>query len=103
MKIIPWAGHAGESSNPDSGTGVYTTKPRRPSDREEVVDVVVVSEDRKPRSLRLAVHLPEDINIHAIVGTAVAVLALGFMLLLMAAVGALVAIEMFALLITDPL
>lgn len=103
MKIVRWAGHAKESSNPESRTGVYTTKPRRLSDREEAVDAVVVSDDRQPRSLRLAVHLPEHINIRAIVGTAVAVLALGFMLLLMAAVGALVAIEMFALLVTEPL
>lgn len=103
MKIIPWAGHAEESSNPASGTGVYTAKPRRPANREDVVDAVVVSEDREPRSLRLAVRLPEDINIRAIVGTAVAVLALGFVLLVMAAVGALVAIEMFVLMVTEPL
>ena len=103
MNVVRWPEQVQPSPEPEAGAGSYSTKPRRPTEEKEIVDAVVVSEDIKPRSLRLRVKIPEDINIHAIVGTAVAAMALGFMLLVVALVGVLVAMEMLALLINEPL
>ncbi|MGQ0750934.1 MAG: hypothetical protein ACT4PS_10405 [Betaproteobacteria bacterium] len=103
MNIVPAPVEAQSSSERNAEAGVYSTKPRRPGELDDVVDAEVVYEDTQPRSLRLRIGLPDDFNIHAVIGTAVATLALGFALLLVALAGVLVAIEMLMLLITEPL
>lgn len=115
MNIVPSPVEARPSPEQTSGARRYFTRLRRPRDGQDVVDAEVVgaeadvvdaevlSQDRQPRRLQLYVRLPEDFDLHAAIGTAVAALALGFVLLLVALVGALVAIEMFTLMISEPL
>lgn len=115
MNIVPSPVEAPPAPAQTSGARRYFTRLRRPRGRQDVVDAEVVgaeadvvdaevvSHDRQRRSLQLRVWLPEDFDLHAAIGTAVATLALGFVLLLVALVGALVAIEMFTLMISEPL
>jgi hypothetical protein len=115
MNIVPSPAEAPPAPEQASDAGRYFTRLRRPRDREdvvdaevvgaeaEVVDAEVISQDRQPRNLQLYVRLPEDFDLHAAIGTVVATLALGFVLLLVALVGALVAIEMFTMMISEPL
>jgi hypothetical protein len=103
MNIVPSPAEVQPSPRNNPEAGVYSTKPRRPGDEIDVVDAEVVSEDAQPRTLRLHVPLPEDFDLHAIVGTAVATVALGFALLLVALAAALVLTEMFVLMINEPL
>lgn len=103
MNIVPSPAEVKPSSRLNPEAGVYSTKPRRPGDGIDVVDAEVVSEDTRPRRLRLHVPLPEDFNLHAIIGTTVATVALGFALLLVALAAALVLTEIFVLMINEPL
>jgi hypothetical protein len=103
MNIVPSPAEVQPSSERSPEAGVYSTRPRRPSEGIDVVDAEVVSEDPQPRGLRPRVRLPEGFNFHAIIGTVVATLALGFTLLLVGLAAALVLTEMFVLMITEPL
>jgi Fe2+ transport system protein B len=67
----------------------------------EVIDAIVVSED--PQSRELQNHVKDRIDVHRIVGTVVATMVLGMLLLLAAAVGAVGIMGMFGILLAEPL
>lgn len=67
----------------------------------EVIDAILVSEDPQPRAVQNQVK--EKVDVHRIVGTVVATMVLGMLILLAAAVGAVGIMGMFGILLAEPL